>query len=138
MSDTEKGLAAPPELDRAIEQYHQALNAFITGNPEPQKKMFSMREDVTLANPLRRPGRGRMMVEGIMDRASSLLRDGEPITFERISGYVGTDLAYIVEMERAKAKVAGSSDMTPIPLRVTTIFGSKTISGRFSTGMRTP
>ncbi|MDI2036265.1 YybH family protein [Paenarthrobacter nitroguajacolicus] len=121
MSDTEIG-QVPSELNHAIDQYHQALDAFVTGDPAPQKKMFSTREDVTLANPLGPPGRGRSAVEAIMDRASALLREGEPITFERISDFAGTDLAYIVEIERARAKVAGSTEMTPIPLRVTTVF----------------
>ncbi|WP_255771729.1 YybH family protein [Pseudarthrobacter sulfonivorans] len=121
MSESEKAHTLS-ELDHAIEQYHQALDAFVTGDPEPQKRMFSGREDVTLANPFGPPGRGRAEVEGIMDRASALLRDGEPITFERISHYAGTDLAYIVEIERTRARVAGSTEMTPVPLRVTTIF----------------
>ncbi|MDQ0240556.1 nuclear transport factor 2 family protein [Arthrobacter bambusae] len=57
-----------------------------------------------------------------MDRASSGLREGEPISFERISGDAGTELAYIVEIEWARAKVGGSDEVSPIPLRVTTIF----------------
>jgi ketosteroid isomerase-like protein len=57
-----------------------------------------------------------------MDRASSQLRDGEPTRFERISGHTGTDLAYIVEIERTRAKVGGSDEASPVSLRVTTIF----------------
>lgn len=110
------------ELEDAIAGYHHALDAFVTGDPEPQKKMFSTSEDVTLGNPLGPPGRGREAVEGIMDRAAAVLRDGEPTTFERISGRAVHDMAYIVEIERARAKIAGSSQLTPVALRVTTVF----------------
>jgi ketosteroid isomerase-like protein len=111
-----------PDLEPVVEQYHRALEAFVRGDPEIQKTLFSTRDDVSLANPLGPPARGRSAVEQTMDRAASQLREGEPITFERISGYTGTDLAYIVEIERARAKVAGSDDVSAIPLRVTTIF----------------
>lgn len=110
------------DLDLMVEKYHRALDAFVTGDPELQKKLFSKRDDVTLANPLGPPARGRNAVEQTMDRAASQLREGEPISFERISGYTGTELAYIVEIERARAKVGGSDEVSPIPLRVTTIF----------------
>jgi ketosteroid isomerase-like protein len=113
-----------PESDPGllVEQYHQALDAFVTGDPAPQKKLFSRQEDVTLANPLGPPARGWAEVEKILERAASLLREGEPCRFERISGYTGTDLAYMVEIERTRAKVGGSADVSPIALRVTTIF----------------
>ncbi len=42
-------------VDEVVEQYHLALGEFMKGNPEPVKKLFSHREDVTLANPLALP-----------------------------------------------------------------------------------
>jgi hypothetical protein len=39
------------DFDAVIEQYHLAAGAFVKGNPEPAKQLFSHREDVTLANP---------------------------------------------------------------------------------------
>ena len=110
------------DLDLVVEQYHRALDAFVRGDSGLQKKMFSGREDVSLANPLGPPVRGRSAVEQTMDRAVSQLREGEPTTFERISEYAGTELAYIVEIERAQAKVGGSDELSRISLRVTTIF----------------
>ena len=47
-----------PDLVEMIEQYHRAVDAFVTGDPEPQKKLFSRRDDVTLANPFGPPVRG--------------------------------------------------------------------------------
>src|SRR5438105_1178736 len=93
------------DLELMVEKYHRALDAFVKGDPEQQKKLFSKRDDVTLANPLGPPARGSSAVEATMDRASSQLREGEPIRFERISGNAGTELAYIVEIEWARAKL---------------------------------
>jgi len=110
------------DLAHVIEEYHRALEAFVKGDPEPNKKLFSRRDDVTLANPLGPPALGWNQVEATLDRAASLLREGEPISFERISEYATADLAYILEIERTRAKAAGADEMSPISLRVTTIF----------------
>ena len=110
------------DLDLVIEQYHRALDAIVRGDSGLQKKMFSGREDVSLANPIGPPVRGRSAVEQAMDRAVSQLREGEPTTFERISEYIGTEPAYIVEIERTQAKVGGADELSRISLRVTTIF----------------
>ena len=112
----------PPDLERTIEQDHRALDAFVKGDPEPKKKLFSRGDDVTLANPLGPPARGWKQVEATMDRAASLLRDGEPHAFERVSQYATTDLGYVVWIERTRAKVGGSDRLAPLSLRVTTIF----------------
>ena len=109
-------------LDPIIARYHHALDEFVRGNPDLQKELFSKRDDVTLANPLGPPGRGTDRVEQTMDRAAALLREGEPNRFERVSAYAGTDLAYMVEIERTRAKVGGSEEALPVSLRVTTVF----------------
>jgi ketosteroid isomerase-like protein len=57
-----------------------------------------------------------------MGRAASQLRDGEMVGFENVAKYVTPELAYIVWVERTKAKVGGREDVTPIDLRVTMIF----------------
>ena len=51
-------MAAVDDVDELIEQYHQALDEFLKGNPEPLKTMYSHREDVSLANPFGPPVRG--------------------------------------------------------------------------------
>ena len=110
------------ELAQVIEEDHRALDAFVKGNPEPKKKMFSRRDDVTLANPLGPPARGWSQVEETLERAASVLREGEANRFERISEYATADLAYIVEIERTRVKVGGANELAPVSLRVTTIF----------------
>ena len=109
-------------VDLILEQYHRALDAVVTGDSAPMKELISKRDDVTLANPLGPPVRGWNEVEKTMDHAISHFRDGEPTRFERISQFVGTELAYIVELERTRVKIGGSNELSPIALRVTTIF----------------
>jgi len=115
-------MAGVDDLDEVIEQYNLALGEFVKGNPEPVKQMFSHQEDVTLANPLGPPVRGWEQVAATIDRAASNFRDGEFTGFENVVKYVTPDLAYIVEIERTKAKVGGREDVAPSALRVTMIF----------------
>ena len=115
-------MAAVDDLDEVIEQYHLALGEFLKGNPEPVKKIFSHGEDVTLANPFGPPARGWEQVAQTIERASSQFRDGENVGFEIIERYVTSELAYVLEIERSKAKVGRSEDITPIDLRVTMVF----------------
>jgi hypothetical protein len=56
------------------------------------------------------------------ERAASHYRDGESTGFENVAKYITAELAYTVEMERMQAKVEGRDDVTPIAVRVTTIF----------------
>ena len=110
------------DFDDVVEQYHLALGEFVKGNPEPVKMLFSHREDVTLANPLGPPVRGWEQVAAAGERAASQVREGEIGGFEVVAKYVTPELAYIVEIERNKAKVGGRQDVAPFALRVTTIF----------------
>ncbi len=110
------------DLAQVMEEYHRALGAFVKGDPEPVKKLFSRRDDVTLANPLGPPARGWNQVEEALDRAASQLHGGEPIRSVRISEVVTEDLAYTLEIERTGIKAGGSDNIAPVSLRVTTIF----------------
>ena len=116
-------MAAVDDVDQLIEQYQQALGEFVKGNPEPVKKLFSHRDDVSLANPLGPPAHGWEQVAKTIERAASNLRDGEFLSAEIIERNVTPELAYAVWLERAKAKVGGEEDIfAPIALRVTMVF----------------
>jgi ketosteroid isomerase-like protein len=115
-------MATVEELDELIERYHLGGDEFLKGNPEPLKELWSRREDVTLANPFGPPVRGWDEVAEASDRAASQARDGEFLGFEIVAKHVTSELAYVVEIEWARAKMGGSEDMTPFNLRVTMIF----------------
>ena len=81
-------MAAVDDFEQVVEQYQRSLGEVVKGNPEPQKKLWSHREDVTLANPLGPPVRGWEQVAAAADRAVSNLRDGERVDFESVAEYV--------------------------------------------------
>jgi ketosteroid isomerase-like protein len=105
-----------------LERYHRALGELVNGNPDAYKSMLSQREGVTLANPFGPVARGRTTVEERLERAASNYRDGELMGFEQAAKYETPELAYLVEVERFKAKVGGSEELAPVALRVTSIF----------------
>jgi ketosteroid isomerase-like protein len=115
-------MAAVDDVDELIEQYQLALGEFVKGNPEPAKELLSHREDVTLANPYGPPVRGWKQVAETMEHAASLRRDGEASSFETVAKYVTPELAYVVWLERVKAKVGGREGIAPSALRATMIF----------------
>jgi len=112
----------PRDLDAVIEKYHQGLDVFVKGDPEPVGSLYSRRDDATLANPFGPPVRGWNQVAETTARAAANYREGEATGFDRVSDFATADLAYMVEIERYTSKVGGSEDRTPIALRVTTIF----------------
>jgi ketosteroid isomerase-like protein len=105
-----------------LEQYHRALGELINGNPDVYKSMLSRREDVTLANPFGPVARGRSAVEERLERAAANYRGGELTGFEQLAKYVTSELAYLVEVERFRAKVGEREELAPVALRVTSIF----------------
>src|SRR5271165_4273433 len=113
---------APDDLDSAIEQSHAAFAAIMKGDPGGYKALFSDREDVTLGNPFGPYACGRKKVEETVTAAALNYRDGEVTGVELIAKYVSADLACVVEVERARAKVGGREDLVPIAARVTSLF----------------
>ena len=109
------------DFDEVVEHYHLALGEFVKGNPEPLKGMYS-HQQITVANPFGPPVRGWKQAAEIADRAALLYRDGEVVGFENVAKCVTPELAYIVELERFRAKMGGRQDITPVTLRTTSIF----------------
>jgi ketosteroid isomerase-like protein len=110
------------DLDQVIEQSHRALGEFVMGNPEPLKKLYSHRDDVSLANPFGPAVRGWEQAAQTMERAASNYSDGEAIAFEGVAKIVTSELGYIVEVERYRVRIGGSPDLAGVALRVTSIF----------------
>jgi ketosteroid isomerase-like protein len=115
-------MSAVDDVDELVDQYHLALAEFLKGNPEPVWKLHSCRDDVALANPYGPPVRGFDEVAKAEEHAASLRRDGETIGFEIVAKYVTAELAYVVQIERAEAKIGGGEEITPYAVRSTMIF----------------
>ncbi|MDQ0618497.1 YybH family protein [Arthrobacter globiformis] len=110
------------DLNQLRDLYRKSVEAFIQGDPNAQKPLWSERDDVTLANPLGPPAKGFDRVCQVMDSASALISEGEGYTFDSIAVVETPDLAYEVGIERSVAKLGGAEEKVPISLRVTTVF----------------
>ena len=114
--------AAVDDVDELIEQYYRTQREFLRGNPEPVKDLFSHTEDVTLANLYGPPVRGFDEVAKAVEHAASLRSDGEFVEWQIVAKYVTAELAYVVQIERAEAKIGAREDITPLAVRSTMIF----------------
>jgi ketosteroid isomerase-like protein len=114
--------AVEDDVDELIEQYFRAQGEFLRGNPEPVKDLFSHTEDVTLANPYGPPVRGWDEVSKTIEHAASLRRDGTFLEWQMVAKYVTSELGYVVQIERAEAKIGASEDITPLAVRSTMNF----------------
>jgi ketosteroid isomerase-like protein len=110
------------DFNAAVKNYNKALDVFVKGNPEPLKELYSHRDDVSLANPFGPPVTGWQQAAQRMELGAQHYRDGFAKGFDQIAKNVTSELGYIVEIERYEAKVGGSLEMTPVSVRVTTIF----------------
>jgi ketosteroid isomerase-like protein len=115
-------MSAVDDVDQLIEQWQLAAAEFVKGNPQPVKRLWSHKEDVTLANPWGPPVHGWVKVSKTIEHAASLRRDGEFVGSEIVAKYVSAELAYVVQLERAEAKVGTREDIAPIATRSTMIF----------------
>jgi ketosteroid isomerase-like protein len=110
------------DLNKLRDQYHQSVAAFIQGDPDVQKRLWSARDDVTLANPLWPTAKGFNAVCQVMDSAAAQISEGEGYTFDPIAVVETADLAYEVGIQRNRAKLGDAAEKVPISLRVTTVF----------------
>ena len=108
-------------LDRVIDASHEALDAFVRGDSEPLKALYSHEADVSIANPFGPPACGWQEAADAMDRGATYWREGRAVGFERMAGCTTPLLAYIVEMEHFEGKLGDREDITPVTLRVTTV-----------------
>ena len=115
-------VAAVDDAHELIERYYRAQGEFLRGNPEPVKKLFSHREDVSLANPYGPPVRGFDEVAKAVEHAASLHTDGTFLEWQIVAKYVTAELAYVVQIEWAEAKVGAREEITPLAVRSTMIF----------------
>lgn len=117
MSDT-----AHPDFGVAIERTQDAVAALLGGDPEPEKALWSRRDDITLANPAGGFRRGWPEVEEGLDLAASGFASGVSYTFEEIGREAGSDVAYVFQLERFRSNLTEARGVADGALRVTMIF----------------
>jgi|SRR5215211_564123 ketosteroid isomerase-like protein len=115
-------VAAVDDVDELIEQYFRAQREFLRGNPEPVKNLFSHRQDVTIASLYGPPVRGWDEVAKTIEHAASLRSDGTFLGWQIVAKYITAELAYVVQVEQAEAKIGAREEITPIAVRATMNF----------------
>jgi hypothetical protein len=107
-------MTAEDNVDELIAQFDLAQGEFVKSNPEPIKKCYSHRQEVTLANPIGPTARGWEQVAATLERAASQLRDGELLEVENLAKYVTPELAYVVKVERSTSRLADRRPSPPL------------------------
>ena len=92
------------------------------GQPGAQQGDVLYREDATILNPIGSLAHGWEQVAETIESGSAQVSDGEITSFETLEKYVTPELAYVVWVERSRARVGGRQGVEPFDLRVTMIF----------------
>jgi ketosteroid isomerase-like protein len=117
-------VVAAVDLKETIDQYRLAQKEFVKGNPRPFKEVFSHADDVTIMGGWGGFGKGGVdQVEKRCDWASARFASSDDERrVENISLVVVPEMAYSVDIERTKIRLANSAEIRSTALRVTTIF----------------
>jgi ketosteroid isomerase-like protein len=115
------GCVSQSGFDEAVEAFRIALESLLHGDATPVKRLWSLREDVTVANPFGPPRRGPEQVQRAIEEAAANYSGGSR-RFEEVSRFSTPDLGYVVQLEHTEAKLSGEETAAPFTLRVTMIF----------------
>jgi len=110
------------ELDEFVRQCEDAWQVFVTGDPSPAMRLFSRRDDVTLANPWGPAATGWPEVSRTLEAAAGRFRNGHVSVFDVRSEFASDDVAWGHEVERGEAMLGGRSQLEDFALRVTSIY----------------
>jgi ketosteroid isomerase-like protein len=124
LADSRELSAIPEALARAIALHRDALNEFVKGNTARWKQHCSHQDDVTIVGAWGGFEKGwAAEVEKRYDWAARRFIGSERgVELENISLVATPELAYSVDIERARVRVGGNDHLAAMALRVTTIF----------------
>jgi ketosteroid isomerase-like protein len=116
-------IGVPPDLHKTLEEYHRAEIAFQKGDAQPFKDICSHADYVTIVGGMGGVEKGWAQVEKRYEWAASRFSSDNSEPESEIVSLVATpEMAYAVEIERSTARMAGSSEVQRLALRVTSIF----------------
>ena len=112
------------DLRKTIVQYRLAQQEFVKGNPQPLKDICSHADDVTIMGGWGGFEKGwAAQVEKRYDWASARFASGaDERRIENVSLVVTPQLAYSVDIEQSRVRLANAEDVRSLAPRVTTIF----------------
>jgi ketosteroid isomerase-like protein len=92
-------------------------------DPRATLALWSRRDDAVLANPLGPLKVGWAEIEKETVRVAAMFAGAVgPMEFEEVARVVMPDLGYVVGFERMSVRRPGGDEITPMALRVTTVF----------------
>ena len=109
------------DFDEAVNQYNVAMRKFFEGDPEPLNKLYSDIDTISLAQLSGSFIIGRKQVTDTAIHNAAKYREGVT-TFETLAKYAASEVGYVVQVERTKAKIDGGNEFVSLALRVTSIF----------------
>jgi ketosteroid isomerase-like protein len=117
-------MSIPDGLRAVIEQHRAATNEFIRGNVGPWQDHCSHANDVTIIGGWGGFEKGwAEQVEKRYEWAANRFKGAEgKIDIENVSLVVTGEMAYSVDIERSHVRLAGTDRVSPMALRVTTIY----------------
>ena len=110
------------DLKDFVRRCEEAWQVFVTGDPSPAMRLFSRRDDVTLANPWGPAVTGWPDVRTTLEAAAARFRHGHLTAVDILTTFVSDDLACHHEVERGEAMLGGRPEPESFALRVTTIY----------------
>ena len=116
MSETAKDLDAAVALSRA------AVAGVISGDAQRIQDLYSTADDVTLGNPFGPFVKGRQAVEATTAAAAARYHGGQLAQFDTVARFETDSLACVVETENFETRLAEDGPLTPLSLRVTSVY----------------
>jgi ketosteroid isomerase-like protein len=109
-------------FEEVVQVHHQALHAFMAGDTQPFKDLFSRADDATLANPFGGIAHGWSEMSERVDGAAANYHEGSVDSIETISTFSDGDLGYTLEIEWLRSKVGDREQVDTVGLRTTCVF----------------
>jgi len=120
-SDSALGPLADSEWTDFIAKLEAAEHEFAQGRPGAFKDLWSHSDDVSICGAFGGVESGWDKVASRLDWASSQFSEGTR-SREEIRSAVGTDFAYLVQLEHIRFRVPGRTEESTLDLRVTMVF----------------
>ena len=113
---------ASRSFDDVLVRQRDALLAFMHGDTQAFKELYSRSSDATLVNPFGGVARGWDEIPERLDRAASYYVDGEVLSVETVATDHSDDFGYAIEIERVRARVGDRDVFDEVALRTTTVY----------------
>ena len=113
-------MAVEDEIRQASEQFYEALNSMINGDPEPMMEVWSHGSDVATMHPLGGQQTGWEEVRASWEQAAQTFSDGRVSLVSLVVVPLADDVAYTLGTENGQAKLG--DETVAIDWRVTNIY----------------